>query len=252
MAIVKLKHNGSSAMLVKHKPKTMSSLEIAELTGKRHDNIMRDIRTMVKDLHSSDLSFVCESGTYKSENGQIYTCYNLDKDTTLTLLLGYDVVARMKVVRRWTQLEAERIQDEIDPDRLIAKFKEAHRKQGKSEAWINARLRSIASRHDFTDCLKEHGVKGYGYGKCTNAIYTPLFGGGADEVRRKLNITQSVSIRDNMSSLHLASVQFAEELAKEYIEDNQVFGNNRCERASYSSASIVAAAIKENRKSSRT
>ena len=31
----------------------------------------------------------------------------MDKDTSLTLLLGYDVVARMKVVKRWQQLEAQ-------------------------------------------------------------------------------------------------------------------------------------------------
>ena len=30
--------------------KSMSSLEIAELTGKRHDNVMNDIRKMLEDL----------------------------------------------------------------------------------------------------------------------------------------------------------------------------------------------------------
>jgi hypothetical protein len=38
---------------------TMSSCEIAELTGKEHRNVMRDIRTMLAELHGEDrvLSF---------------------------------------------------------------------------------------------------------------------------------------------------------------------------------------------------
>ena len=34
----------------------MSSKEIAELTGKEHKNILRDIRNMVEDLGCSNLS----------------------------------------------------------------------------------------------------------------------------------------------------------------------------------------------------
>lgn len=87
---------------------TMSSLEIAELTGKTHGNVMRDIRTMMESLQqNSDLNPVCKSTSYVGENGQSYSQYELDKDTCLTLLLGYDVVARMKVVKRWQELEAQ-------------------------------------------------------------------------------------------------------------------------------------------------
>ncbi len=87
---------------------TMSSREIAELTGQRHADVMRDIRTMMEALQqNADLRSVCKSSTYVGENDQSYPQYELDKDTSLTLLLGYDVVARMKVVKRWQQLEAQ-------------------------------------------------------------------------------------------------------------------------------------------------
>ena len=36
---------------------TMTSLEIAELTGKRHDNVIRDIRKMFKELEIDPLNF---------------------------------------------------------------------------------------------------------------------------------------------------------------------------------------------------
>lgn len=86
---------------------TMSSREIAELTGRDHGNVMRDIRTMLDDLQASNLNPVCETTAYAGANGQRYPQYELDRDTCLTLLLGYDAVARMKVVKRWQELEAQ-------------------------------------------------------------------------------------------------------------------------------------------------
>ncbi|WP_287142416.1 phage antirepressor KilAC domain-containing protein [Delftia sp.] len=85
----------------------MSSREIAELTGRDHGNVMRDIRTMLDDLQASNLNPACETTTYAGANGQRYPQYELDRDTCLTLLLGYDAVARMKVVKRWQELEVQ-------------------------------------------------------------------------------------------------------------------------------------------------
>lgn len=83
---------------------TMSSLEIAELTGKRHDNVMSDIEKMLKDLeiHAPDFA-----GTYKTARGNEYKCYNLPKRETLCLIAGYNVQVRMRIIDRWQELEAK-------------------------------------------------------------------------------------------------------------------------------------------------
>lgn len=87
---------------------TMSSREIAELTGKDHGNVMRDIRVMRADIEqASDLNPVCLLTNYVGANGQNYPQYQLDRDTCLTLILGYDAAARMRVVKRWQELEAQ-------------------------------------------------------------------------------------------------------------------------------------------------
>ena len=87
---------------------TMTSREIADLTGKDHSNVMRDIRAMVDSISTdSNLNPCAESTTYIGKDGRQYPQYELDKDTCLTLLLGYDAVARMKVVKRWQELEAK-------------------------------------------------------------------------------------------------------------------------------------------------
>ena len=81
---------------------TMSSLEIAELTGKRHDNVMSDIEKMLKDLEIHDHDF---AGTYKTARGNEYKCYKLPKRETLILVSGYSVTMRARIIDRWQELE---------------------------------------------------------------------------------------------------------------------------------------------------
>jgi len=85
----------------------MSSREIAQLTGKQHSNVMRDIRNMLDAISTdSNLNLYAKSTTYAGKDGRQYDQYELDKNTCLTLLLGYDPAARMRVVKRWQELEA--------------------------------------------------------------------------------------------------------------------------------------------------
>lgn len=87
-------------------PVTMSSREIAELTGKQHSNVMRDIRAMTERLSAdSNLNWHCETEIYTDEQGKPREMYRLDKDTTLTLVSGYDAVLRFRIIKRWQELE---------------------------------------------------------------------------------------------------------------------------------------------------
>lgn len=90
-----------------NKPVTMSSLEIAELTGKRHDNVVRDIRNMLEELYGKGglLSF---EGTYRNEqNGQEYPCFHLPRREVEILLTGYSIPLRAKVIDRLHELEEQ-------------------------------------------------------------------------------------------------------------------------------------------------
>jgi len=83
---------------------TMSSREIAELTGKRHDHVMIDIRKMLDEL---DLSAPDFSGTYRTTQGNEYACFNLPRRECDILIAGYSVKYRAAIVDRWTELEAQ-------------------------------------------------------------------------------------------------------------------------------------------------
>jgi anti-repressor protein len=85
---------------------TMSSREIAELTGKRHDHVLEDVRKMLSELELSSPEF---SGVYKDQQLIDRPCFNLPKDLTLTLVSGYSIKLRKKIIDRWMELESKSV-----------------------------------------------------------------------------------------------------------------------------------------------
>lgn len=79
---------------------TMSSKEIADLTGKRHDHVLADIRNMFAQLQIDSTEF---SGQYKDSTGRTLPCFNLDKDLSVCLVSGYNVQLRMAIIKRWNE-----------------------------------------------------------------------------------------------------------------------------------------------------
>ena len=83
---------------------TMSSREIAELVGKEHKHVMRDLRVLSEQLGDM-FEGVVQLWTHP-QNKQQYEEYAIKRDTCITLLTGYDSVSRMKVIKRWQELES--------------------------------------------------------------------------------------------------------------------------------------------------
>lgn len=81
---------------------TMSSLEIAELTGKRHDAILRDIRNLLSQGVNAHNFVEVE---YLDKKGEARPSFNLTKKGCLILASGYDAKLREKIIDRWEQLE---------------------------------------------------------------------------------------------------------------------------------------------------
>lgn len=81
---------------------TMSSREIAELTGKQHNNVKRDVAVMLDSLNLGALRF---EHTYLDSWNRQQTEYLLDKELTLCLVAGYDAKLRMTIIKRWNELE---------------------------------------------------------------------------------------------------------------------------------------------------
>ncbi|WP_412496991.1 Rha family transcriptional regulator [Shewanella algae] len=101
----------------------MSSREIAKLTGKRHDNVCRDIRNMLEQLElNSKLSYQQNQVvTEVCPQAKRISVYHLPRRECEILVCGYDVVRRAAVIDRWLELETKQRQlPNMTPAQMIA------------------------------------------------------------------------------------------------------------------------------------
>lgn len=81
----------------------MTSREIAELTGKQHKHVIRDIREML-DALSEDGPVLDHVREDRDARGYT-TNFHLDRELTETLITGYSIPLRHRVIRRLHELE---------------------------------------------------------------------------------------------------------------------------------------------------
>ena len=80
-----------------HKIQGMTSVEIAEVTGKQHAHIMRDIRNLLeRGVNESNFGLV----EYKDKKGETRPMYQLTPKGCLILASGYDPVLRERIVNK--------------------------------------------------------------------------------------------------------------------------------------------------------
>lgn len=91
------------------KDQRMTSLEIAELTGKNHRDVLKAIRNMEPAWDKiTERKFALSE--YTDPTGRSLPCYNLTKTECLYIATKFNDEARAILVLRWEQLEKERIQ----------------------------------------------------------------------------------------------------------------------------------------------
>ena len=85
---------------------TMSSLEIAELTGKDHKNVVADLRKMLNELDLTAAEFSASVKYTGNNNAQLTReIFNLPKRECLILVSGYNLKLRAAIIDRWQELE---------------------------------------------------------------------------------------------------------------------------------------------------
>lgn len=84
----------------------MTSLEIAEVTGKQHAHVMRDIRSLIKQgVNESNFGLILRISKLGNGRERNDPYYQLTPKGCLILASGYDALLREKIINRLEKLE---------------------------------------------------------------------------------------------------------------------------------------------------
>jgi phage regulator Rha-like protein len=81
---------------------SIDSKEIADITGKKHSHVCRDIRNQLKEQDINESIF---GSVYFDKKNEQRNCFALNYEQTMILVSGYSIALRAKIIKRWTELE---------------------------------------------------------------------------------------------------------------------------------------------------
>jgi phage antirepressor YoqD-like protein len=139
--------------------RTMSSREIAKLTGKQHQHVKRDVEKMLGELGEDASSF---GRIYLDSMNREQVEYLLDREHTDCLLTGYSAAMRMAVIKRWRELEGARVIATLPDFSNPAAAARAWAEQFELQQQANQALIEAAPKIAFVEKYVEStGLKGF-------------------------------------------------------------------------------------------
>lgn len=194
----------------------VSSVDVAESFGKRHDKLLFEIERMYSDyIVSDDKKVGAQNGgaklfyktTYENR-GKQYPQYVMNRDGFSLLVMGFtgsDALQwKIKYINAFNSLEAElkRLYDE--------------RKQ-----WEIERAKGMLVRHILTDTIKmkvaDSPHKRFMYPNYTKLIYKAIFGKTFQELQAQYGVKGKESIRGYVTEDELREIESMEMLVSSLI-----------------------------------
>lgn len=185
-----------------------NSLKVAEKFKKRHDIVLRDIRTLEVELRNSLTKE--EFNLYKFEEiervdskGRIQPYYKMNRDFFLMLVMGYRTKEAYKIKHEFIQafnfLEKE----------LLTR--------------IETRAITKIKRKELTDTIKnciddEGNFKKFAFSNYTRLIYKKVLGKEIKKIKEERNIPKDKNIRNYLTIEELEKVQEIESKVAYFIE----------------------------------
>lgn len=175
-----------------------------------------DVKQYIKRMRVRDpeLNFrwgtICTPTRMKAADGKFYQTQAADLENIFRIIQSVPS-KKAEPVKQWlASIGAQRIDQMIDPEQTFQMAVEDYRRQGYSDKWINARMRSIEMRKELTDEWQRAGVhEQKDFAILTNILTKAWSGMTTREYKRHKGLTKE-NLRDNMTNVELALNTLAE------------------------------------------
>lgn len=149
-------------------------------------------------------------------------------------------------IKRWlAKVGFERIQETQDPEIAIKRAIMTYQIQGRSDDWIEKRVRSIVARKELTGEWRKRGIKeGQDYAMLSNIISQETFGVGATQHKRIKGLS-SQNLRDHMTDMELILTMLGESSTTAITKQRDVQGLNQSADAARAGGSVAGNARKQ-------
>lgn len=144
-----------------------------------------------------------------SSDGKKYATDAVNVETLFRLIQSIPS-KQAEPFKRWlAKVGYERIQEIQNPEIGVKRAILQWQLQGRSDDWIDARIRSVVTRKELTDQWQDRGIEGQDYGRLTNIIARKTFGVDT-AAHKKIKGLKNQPLRDHMTDLELIFTMLGE------------------------------------------
>lgn len=194
--------------MIQNKNSTMSSREIADLVGLRHDNVKRTIESLAK----SEVIQLPQIEEVKNHRRQTVTAYRIGKRDSYVIVAQLSPAFTARLVDRWQELEEQAAQQQVA----------AHSRQ---VARLEAPQMTEAVKIGRQAAGKE--IRPYHFSNEFDLVNRIALGETAKKFRASHGISQGESIRDYLSPCQIACVEHLQRLNTSLIDIGMDFDQRK-------------------------
>lgn len=198
---------------------------------------------LIKKEELYELSNKIRKLKMKASDGKYYSTEVVNVETLFRIVQSIPS-KKAEPFKKWlAKVGYERIQEIQNPEIGVKRAILQWQIEGRTEDWIDARIRSIVTRKELTNEWKNRGVQDKEYGYLTNIISCETFGIDVS-THKKVKGLKNHSLRDHMTDLELIFTMLGEKSTTAIAISSDAQGLNKNAEAAKAGGKIAGDAAR--------